>query len=258
MSGPEGGQRGGMREGVTHCSSSRQRRPHSPQTGCSGWSSQRRCHPGSGTRPRRRPSLEQPPPRDHQARVFPAETRRPQPELLAQSTGPATPPTPPLYPRTRQSAAADALGPGEAGRGGGGQALCGTHCCRGSRLSHLHSHLPHCTTACWTRSARCCTGGRSSCSGGSLGRGTGHRSAAALGRQPPEALITCPARLWAWPRVGHGSALHDHPRLLSHSGSGRFCSPHLHAWSYWGLEILEGWGKGGGLGHWGWRRHLLQ
>lgn len=51
-----------LTRGTTHCSSSRPRRPHSPQTGCSGWSSQCRCRPGSETRPHRRLSLEQRPP----------------------------------------------------------------------------------------------------------------------------------------------------------------------------------------------------
>lgn len=51
-----------LTKGTTHCSSSRPRRPHSPQTGCSGWSSRCRCRPGSGIRPRRRLSLEQRPP----------------------------------------------------------------------------------------------------------------------------------------------------------------------------------------------------
>lgn len=66
------GSRGGAQEGgTTHCSSSHQRRPHSPQTGCSDWSSQRKCRPGSGIHPHHRPSLQQHPPRYHQAREPP-------------------------------------------------------------------------------------------------------------------------------------------------------------------------------------------
>lgn len=56
------GAREARRRGMTHCSSSRQRRHHSPRTGCSDWSSQCRYRPGSGTRPHCRPSLEQCPP----------------------------------------------------------------------------------------------------------------------------------------------------------------------------------------------------
>lgn len=56
-----------MAQGLTHCSSSHQRRPHNPQTGCSDWSSRCRTHPGSGTRPHHRLSLEQNPPSGRQA-----------------------------------------------------------------------------------------------------------------------------------------------------------------------------------------------
>lgn len=48
-----------------------------------------------------------------------------------------------------------------------------THCCKESRQSRPHSRPPRCTTACWTHSARCCIGGRSSCSGGCLQAGAG-------------------------------------------------------------------------------------
>lgn len=155
------GRLGGSREGVTHCSSSRQRRPHSPQTGCSGWSSQCRCRHGSGTRPRRRPSLEQHPPRDHQVRVLPVGARRPQ----ARAPGPKHQPRPPA-----EHAEADPVGPGDqsSARVGWGGSGGPTHCCRESRPSRPRSRLPRCTKACWTHNAHCCTGGRSSCSGVSL------------------------------------------------------------------------------------------
>ena len=102
--------------GVTHCSSSHRRRPHSPQTGCSGWSSQCRCHPGSGILPLCRPSLEQHPPPDHQAAVFHVGGKRPQ----ARAPGPKHLPKP-----TVEHAEADPVGPGNqssarAGRGRGG------------------------------------------------------------------------------------------------------------------------------------------
>lgn len=93
--GPEGRRRGagsrGLGRGVTHCSSSRPRRPHSPRTGCSGWSSRRRCRPGSGTRPRRRPSLQQRPP-EPSARGLPVRARPPGPERLPGATRPCPEP----------------------------------------------------------------------------------------------------------------------------------------------------------------------
>lgn len=60
---------------------------------------------------------------------------------------------------------------GQGGAEAGGseaQAWGPTHCCRGPRQSHPRSRLPRCTTACWTHSAHCCIGGKSSCSGVSL------------------------------------------------------------------------------------------
>lgn len=62
--------------------------------------------------------------------------------------------------------------PGQSGarwrQGSKRQAAGPTHCCRESRPSRPRSRPPRCTTACWTHSARCCTGGKSSCSGVSL------------------------------------------------------------------------------------------
>lgn len=84
------GTRGGTQErGITHCSSSRPRHPHSPQTGCSDWSFQCRCRPGSGIHPRRRPSLEEHPPRAIRRGPPLGGPGRPRPGLPAQSACPA-------------------------------------------------------------------------------------------------------------------------------------------------------------------------
>lgn len=129
---PEGRQKGagarGQGGGVAHCSSSRPRRPRSPQTGCSGWSSQCRCRPGSGTHPHHRPSLQQCPPsaisRGLPVGAMPAQARPPGPECLPGATIP--------YPEP------ESLGPGDQssarvglGRGcwgwGGSEARPGPH-----------------------------------------------------------------------------------------------------------------------------------
>ena len=67
--------------------------------------------------------------------------------------------------------------------------------------SRPRSRPPRCTTACWTHSARCCTGGRSSCSGGCLQVGAG-RSEQRLGAASDETLLR------AWHGSHGGSPLH--------------------------------------------------
>lgn len=173
---PEGGRCserwGGAQEvpakGVTHCSSSHLRHPHNPQTGCSGWSSQCRSRPGSGTRPHHRLSLEQCPPRTVRPEFSLCGPGGRRTELLAHSTCPGL---------SQSALNQTPRGPGtKLGQGRVGQELRYrwvmpvrlTHCCRGSHQNHPHSRRPRCTTACWTHSAHCCTGGKSSCSGGSL------------------------------------------------------------------------------------------
>lgn len=94
------------------------------------------------------------------------------------------------------------------GAAGGGEGLRPglgpTHCCRESHRSRPRSRPPRCTTACWTHSARCCTGGRSSCSGGCLQVGAG-RSEQRLGAASDETLLP------AWHGSHGGSPLHKLP-----------------------------------------------
>lgn len=87
------------------------------------------------------------------------------------------------------------------GRGGLRPGLGPTHCYRESHPSRPRSRPPRCTTACWTHSARCCTGGRSSCSGGCLQVGAG-RSEQRLGAASDETLLR------AWHGSHGGSPLH--------------------------------------------------
>lgn len=139
--------------------------------------------------------------------------------------------------------------PGEhssAGAGWGGSAPGPgrTHCCREPRRSRPHSRPPRCTIACWTHSARCCTGGRSSCSGGCLQAGAG-RGEQRLGAASDETLLR------AWHGSHGGSPLHELPTLFlgdaGTAGALLLSPPHP---TRWGLRLLTReagpWGCGRG------------
>lgn len=105
------------------------------------------------------------PTRCHQAGSSLRGPGRPRPGLPAQSACPA-----PSYSALNQTpwglGTKDQQGWVGGRLGGGPRPGTGrTHCCRGSHQNRPRSRLLRCTTACWTHSAHCCTGGKSSCSG---------------------------------------------------------------------------------------------
>ena len=118
-----------------------------------------------------------------------------------------------------------------------------THCCRESRRSRPRSHLPRCTTACWTHNARCCTGGRSSCSGGCLQAGAG-RGEQRLGAASDETLLR------AWCGSHSGSPLHELPTFSRGWGVGGGFAPLTPTPQPVGLRLVTqevgAWGSGWG------------
>ena len=142
--------------------------------------------------------------------VLPGGPGRPRPELPAQSACPA-----PSYSALNQTpwglGTKDQQGRGWGRVGGGPRPGTGpTHCCREPHQNRPHSRLLRCTTACWTHSAHCCTGGKSSCSGVCLRSGEQATVSSSYrgGAASDETSCVCSLdRLEALLRARHGARL---------------------------------------------------